>query len=153
MRPQIRLEEEIGRLANLPRAELVKNWQAIYGRLPPRGIKRPLLERAIAWHLQVKALGGISAADKRILRAALPSTPDLNTDANRVLPVSRPAPRPPKNKLRPGARLVREWHGRTHVVNVTENGFIWNGRQYASISRIAREIIGTRWSGPRFFGL
>ena len=153
MRPQIRLEEEIGRLANLPRPELVKNWQAIYGRLPPRGNKRPLLERAIAWHLQVKALGGISAADKRILRTALPSTPDLNTDANWVLPVSRPASRPPKNELRPGARLVREWHGRTHIVNVTENGFIWNGRQYASISRIAREITGTRWSGPRFFGL
>ena len=153
MRPQMRCEEEIGRLANLPRPELVKKWQAIYGLLPPQGIKRPLLERAIAWHLQVKALGGISAADKRILRAALPSTPDLNSDANRVLSVSRPAPRPSKNELRPGARLVREWHGRTHVVNVTENGFIWNGRQYASISKIAREITGTRWSGPRFFGL
>ncbi len=152
MRPQMRSEEEIGRLANLPRPELVRRWQAIYGRLPPRGIKRPLLERAIAWHLQVKALGGISATHKRILRAALPSTPDLNTDANRVLPVSGPAALP-RILLRPGARLVREWHGRTHVVNVTENGFIWNGRQYASMSRIAREITGTRWSGPRFFGL
>ena len=77
MHPQIRCEEEIGRLANLPRPELVRRWQAIYGRLPPRGIKRPLLERAIAWHLQVKALGGISAADKRILRTALP-TPDFS---------------------------------------------------------------------------
>ncbi len=153
MHPQIRCEEEIGRLASLPRPELVRRWQAIYGLLPPRGIKRPLLERAIAWHLQVKALGGISAAHKRILRTALPSTPDLNTAANRVPPVSRPAAPPLKISLRPGARLVREWHGRTHVVNVTENGFIWNGRQYASISKIAREITGTRWSGPRFFGL
>ncbi len=153
MRPQMRCEEEIGRLANLPRPELVRRWQAIYGRLPPRGIKRPLLERAIAWHLQVKALGGISATHKRILRAALPSTPDLDSDDSQVLPVSRPTSPLPRGKLRPGARLVREWHGRTHVVNVTEKGFIWNGRQYASISRIAREITGTRWSGPRFFGL
>ncbi|MFO1090600.1 MAG: DUF2924 domain-containing protein [Hyphomicrobiales bacterium] len=58
-----------------------------------------------------------------------------------------------KTVLKPGVRLVREWNGKTHHVEVTENGFSWNGGLHASLSGIAREITGTQWSGPRFFGL
>lgn len=54
---------------------------------------------------------------------------------------------------KPGARLVREWHGRTHTVTVTEDGFEYAGMTYASLTKIARKITGTHWSGPRFFGL
>ena len=55
--------------------------------------------------------------------------------------------------LKPGARLVREWHGRTHTVTVTEDGFDYAGASYASLTKIAKKISGTHWSGPRFFGL
>jgi hypothetical protein len=55
--------------------------------------------------------------------------------------------------LKPGARLVREWHGRTHTVTVTEDGFEYVGLSYRSLSNIAKKITGTHWSGPRFFGL
>ncbi len=56
-------------------------------------------------------------------------------------------------RLKPGAKLVREWRGETHDVLVLEDGFQWRGRQWRSLSAIAREISGTHWSGPRFFGL
>jgi hypothetical protein len=55
--------------------------------------------------------------------------------------------------LKSGARLVREWHGRTHTVTVTDDGFDYAGTTYSSLTKVARAITGTRWSGPRFFGL
>ena len=55
--------------------------------------------------------------------------------------------------LRPGTRLVREWNGRTHVVDVSEDGFVFDGKTYRSLSAIAKRITGAHWSGPRFFGL
>ncbi|NJN06321.1 MAG: DUF2924 domain-containing protein, partial [Rhodobacteraceae bacterium] len=55
--------------------------------------------------------------------------------------------------LKPGGRLIREWNGVTHAVDVVEGGFLWKGQRYTSLSPIARAITGARWSGPRFFGL
>jgi hypothetical protein len=55
--------------------------------------------------------------------------------------------------VKPGARLIRKWHGRTHTVTVTEAGFEYAGTSYSSLSQIAKRITGTHWSGPRFFGL
>jgi Protein of unknown function (DUF2924) len=55
--------------------------------------------------------------------------------------------------LKPGARLVREWDGRTHTVTVTEDGFEYAGKNYPSLTKIAQKITGAHWSGPRFFGL
>jgi hypothetical protein len=48
---------------------------------------------------------------------------------------------------------VREWHSRTHTVTVTQDGFDYAGTSYASLTKIAKKITGTHWSGPRFFGL
>jgi hypothetical protein len=59
----------------------------------------------------------------------------------------------PAIRLKPGAKLVREWGGESHVVLMTDDGFEWQGRCHRSLSVLAREITGTRWSGPRFFGL
>ncbi len=59
----------------------------------------------------------------------------------------------PAIRMKPGMRLVREWRGETHDVLVLEDGFEWNGQRRRSLSAIAREITGTQWSGPRFFGL
>jgi hypothetical protein len=61
--------------------------------------------------------------------------------------------RPVSPKLRPGGRLIRAWNGVSHVVDITEEGYLWRGRRYRSLSAIARAITGAHWSGPRFFGL
>ncbi len=58
----------------------------------------------------------------------------------------------PVTGLKPGGRLLREWNGVTHVVDIGEDGFRWNGQRHASLSSVARAITGARWSGPRFFG-
>ena len=55
--------------------------------------------------------------------------------------------------LKPGSQLVRHWHGKAYVVTVLDQGFEFDGRQYSSLTQIAREITGAAWSGPRFFGL
>lgn len=133
------LEREISTLAGLPRTELVARWQSCYRTAPPKGISRALLVRAIAYEMQVKAIRGLKPAAKRRLQAP-GDTPRT------VEPASRPA-------LQPGARLIREWNGSTHRVEVVDSGFVWNGKQYRSLSAIARAITGARWSGPRFFGL
>jgi len=58
-----------------------------------------------------------------------------------------------RRKLVPGARLLRDWNGRTHAVDVTESGYLYKGETYRSLSTIVRRITGAHWSGPRFFGL
>jgi len=151
---------DMSQLSALPREELVSRWEAIYGSPPPPGIKRPLLERAIAWHLQAKMFGGLSPKTLRELRAALlPIGP--KSQGIGIEEAASPIRRAPSAKavragavpVKAGARLVREWQGRTHVVDVTPGGYTWKGETYRSLSAVARKITGARWSGPRFFGL
>ena len=134
-------EQEVGMLADLSRPDLVEHWRALYGADPPKGISRPLLVRAVAYQMQAKRYGGLKSATARRLRVIASGQTEAghgNTD-NVV--------------LKPGARLVREWNGMTHVVEVVDGGFIWDGERHRSLSAIARAITGARWSGPRFFGL
>ena len=138
-------------VSELSRTDLARRWEAIYGSPPPRTIKRPLLERVVAWHLQAKSYGGFPAKEKRRLAAiALGGGPQKGAPSekggDRGLEAHSPT-------IAPGTRLVREWRGRTHVVEVLRDGFRWNGEEHASLSAIARKITGARWSGPRFFGL
>lgn len=154
MSAQSKLEGEIGLLAGLPRAELVTRWHQIYRCRPPKGVKRGLLERAIAWHLQARHFGGLSPAIKRRLKEAAGDRDASGVEE--IDPNSNGTPARPKSASSPptpGTRLIREWHGRIHSVDVIEEGFVFEGRTYASLSAIAREITGARWSGPRFFGL
>jgi hypothetical protein len=135
---------ELAAIPKLSRATLVERWVAAYGRPPPRGLSRRLLEYAAAWRVQSQAFGGLDPALRRRLhRSAAPG-------AEKTSQVSRVA-RP--NGPPPGSRLVREWHGRTYTVDVVETGFLLDGRSYGSLSQVARAITGARWSGPRFFGL
>ena len=138
------LAEEIAGIPSLPRKALVARWAKAYGRPPPKGISRRLLEYAAAYDLQSKALGGLKPAAKRRLSQA------GNSPANGRSATSRAGRR---NTVSTGSRLIREWHGRTYTVDVQESGFIYDGEQYASLSQVARTITGARWSGPRFFGL
>ena len=137
-----RLEREIDALADLTRAELVERWQTHYRADPPKGISRSLLVRAIAYEMQAKRYGGLKPATDRRLRIIVDGREAGEQGGRKASP-----------KLQPGARLVREWNGVSHVVEVTEGGFIWNGDRHRSLSAIARAITGARWSGPRFFGL
>ena len=129
-------------LEQMDHATLRAEWRRLYRTNPPRKVTRNLLLLAVAWKIQEQAFGGLAAATRRRL-ADLAETLERDGDVTR----SRVA------RLRPGAKLVREWHGKTHTVIVCEEGFEWKGRHWRSLSVIAREITGGHWSGPRFFGL
>jgi hypothetical protein len=105
-------------------------------------VARDLLVLGVAWKIQEQAYGGLGAATKRRL-ADLAKAMEQDGDLAR----SRVA------RLKPGAKLIREWRGETHTVIVLEDGFEWRGKRWRSLSVIAREITGAHWSGPRFFGL
>jgi len=137
-----KLEREIDALADLARGELIERWRTYYRTEPPKGISRSLLARAVAYEMQAKRYGGLKPAIDRRLRTIADGT--ANGDLGN---------RNASSKLHPGARLVREWNGVSHVVDVIEDGFIWKGERHRSLSAIARAITGARWSGPRFFGL
>ncbi len=135
---------ELAAIPELSRTALVERWAAAYGRPPPKGMSRRLLEYAAAWHLQSQAFGGLDPAVRRKLqRQARPG----EDGASRVREAVRSKGPPP------GSRLIREWHGRTYTVDVLDTGFLFNGQHYGSLSQVARAITGARWSGPRFFGL
>lgn len=130
-------------ITGLSRAELINRWIADHDRAPPKGISRRLLEYSAAYKMQVSAYGGLKPAIRRKLRPIVTGGAEAGTSVI-----------PPKAKtLQPGARLVREWRGRTYTVDTLDDGFIYDGEHYASLTKIARAITGARWSGPRFFGL
>jgi hypothetical protein len=130
-------------IESVSREALIEVWVKAYGRSPPKGISRRLLEYAAAYQAQSRARGGLNATIKRrlILAASHQSEP-----APGRIDKSRRATLPS------GSRLIREWGGRVHTVDVTESGFRYQNRQYGSLSEVARAITGVRWSGPRFFG-
>ncbi len=129
-------------LAEMDYAALRNEWRRLYRAHPPKRVSRDLLQLGVAWKIQEKANGGLSAVLKRRL-ADLAKTMEQDGDIarNRVA------------RLKPGAKLIREWQGETHTVAVLEDGFEWQGKRWRSLSVIAREITGSHWSGPRFFGL
>lgn len=135
------LKQEITGLDELPRSEMVARWQSLYRAAPPKGISRTLLVRAIAYQMQVKVHRGLKPATKRRLQSAAKGLSRTVEPS----PSRRPA-------LQPGTRLIREWNGATHRVAVVDGGYVWNGKQFRSLSAVARAITGARWSGPRFFG-
>jgi len=143
--PSARTEIELaGRerpLPPCPRDELEAEWRQLYRSEPPR-ISRELLVRGIAYRRQELEHGGLSKTTCR----------KLKTLAKMFRTTGRVAP-DPGLALKPGVRLVREWHGRTHTVTVTEDGFRYAGMSYPSLTKIAKKITGAHWSGPRFFGL
>lgn len=147
MAAQIEVEREVDHLATLSRKELVDRWTKTFRCPVPLGARRQLLERALAWQLQAQLHGGLSPAVFRRLRANAPCRAAAPED-RKDTPSRRLA-----DNLVPGTRLVREWHGRSHCVDVVEDGFVYEGETHVSLSAIARTITGARWSGPRFFGL
>ena len=138
------LDLEIAHLRDLDIASLHARLHTVYRRRPSPHLPRHLLFRILAYRLQAERLGDLDAESRRLLDGA--GTPE---DAGkRAVDLNRPTA-----EVRPGTMLAREWNGRMHRVAVLADGFAWNGKTYPSLSKIALAITGTRWNGPRFFGL
>ena len=135
------LEAEIARLGDLDLGQLREVWRQRLGK-PPKIASTELTRRWLSWELQARVRGSIDPTTRARLKQL--------SKADRA----GPAPAIPScAALRPGTVLTREWNDATHRVMVLEEGFTWNGQQFASLSEVALRITGTRWSGPRFFGL
>jgi Protein of unknown function (DUF2924) len=140
------LDIEIARLRDLDVGELRARWHTVFRRRAPPHLPRHLLFRILAYRLQADRLGDLDAASRRLLDRIGSGPSDgierLVADLNR-----------PRAELRPGTLLTREWDGHLQRVMVLADGFSWNGKTYPSLSQVAFAMTGTRWSGPRFFGL
>jgi len=136
------LRLQLATLADLDAPALKKLWQRCHGRGLPPTLSRDLIIRMTAHKLQEKALGGLTGAVKRKLKLLSDkmAAGTLNGGSGLI-------------SLKPGTKLVRSWHGRTYEVSVLEEGFEMGGKRHRSLSKVAEEITGTHWSGPRFFGL
>jgi len=136
------LAAEIASLSKLSIGELRERWKAMYGKAPSHEIGRSFLTRAIAYRLQERAYGGLKPSTRRLLTRVTEET------------ASGSSPKKPQiRKAQSGTILIREWQGNAHRVTMLDEGVSFNGKHYRSLSEVAREITGTRWSGPRFFGL
>jgi hypothetical protein len=135
------IDRGIAALHSLTAQELRDEWRRLYRGQPPR-FSRDLLIRSLAYRLQELAHGGLSKATQRQLAA-------LAKEVAQTGSVTITA----DVRLRPGARLMREWRGKTHTVIVGQDGFELAGKVYPSLTQIAHIITGAHWSGPRFFGL
>lgn len=136
------LAAEMERLLFLTNDGLRKRWSETFGTPPPKYLSRDLLLRCMSYRIQEKALGGLKPATKRRL---LKLAERLQAGGRSVQPTPQ--------AIKPGTRLLREWQGVMHSVTVVEGGFEYQGRRYRHLSRIACEITGARWSGPRFFNV
>lgn len=134
---------EIANLASLGNNELKVRWKAAYGTAAPVRMKRDLLRYAVAYRMQERALGSLKPAICRLLDRVAD-----DAAARRPLKVT-----PPPRKVGVGAVLVRQWGGGDHEVTVLEKGVLFRGKRHRSLSKVARVITGSRWSGPLFFGL
>jgi hypothetical protein len=136
------LAAEMMRLTQASAHDLRIEWRRFYRADPPNRLSRDMLLRGVLYKVQEQAHGGLSRRAKRILHLLADKHAALGDDA-----------RDPSGLLKPGARVMREWRGRTFSVGVHEDGFDYDGRRYRSLTQIAEEITGAHWSGPRFFGL
>ena len=120
--------EEIAKLPSRSREDLSGFWKEFWGRDPPGHMGRGLMLLAIAWQMQARSRGMQWRRPGKARHSAVAA-------------------------VRPGTKFIREWRGEMHEVLATQEGFLWKGRSYKSLSVIARTITGMRWSGPIFFGL
>ena len=127
--------EQISNWFNADRKTLEQAWIKTMGQRPPKRLSRRLMAKILVCELQWEAAGqsrqAIVRAYERAVHAATWKTPKATSDT----------------------RLIREWNGKEHIVDVTEDGFLWNDQTWTSLPAIAPAITGTKWSGPRFFGV
>ena len=125
----------------LERSKIEALWQQLFGRALASRMKRSIAAELIHYEMQAAQYGGVSKAAEKHLAGMLPSGAGVPKQGSS------------SGKFRPGTRLMRRWRGQVFMVTVAENGFVYQGRHFRSLSVIARQITGTSWSGPAFFGL
>lgn len=135
---EAKLEAEIEQIRSLPIDDVRALWRQTFKSSPPPAFAKDMLGRMICYHMQEKALGGLSRASRRLL--------DDMREGKAAIETAR-------RRLKPGTVLVREYQGERHSVVVASDGFVWREETYVSLSIIARLITGTNWNGPKFFGL
>jgi len=141
------VEAEIAYLRGLDAKTLRARWRTSFGRNAPPHLARHLLFAMLAYRLQVEVMGDLDAETVRFLKQI-----DLAPSKQAAVPLTQAFERR-RRDLSPGTVLTREWRGQHHRVMVLDGGFAWEGRTYSSLSEIAKAITGTKWNGPRFFGL
>ena len=129
-------------LDGMAKPELRAAWEKYLGCPVPPNAREPYIRAAVAYTLQERAGRRLSKPERRLLTQFAETMEAVSKEA---IPRTR--------AFKAGSKLIREWNGVVHEVNVLEGGFEYRGERYQSLSAIARHITGARWSGPRFFGL
>ena len=136
------VEDELDRLVTMPITKLRVRYREVFRTEPPKAFGPDLLRRSIAHRIQEKAYGGLSRPTERLLDQMMKAYA-AKPNGKIVMP----------RRIKPGSVLVREWKSKSHRVTVLADGFVYDGDTYSNLSEIAVLITGTRWNGPRFFGL
>ena len=140
-------EDEIAHLRGLDLKGLRSRWQSVFRRSAPGHLTRHLLFAVIAYRIQADRFGDLDHATRQVLDQTV-AKKDGPAMSARLASFDRK-----RSELTPGTVLVREWDRRSQRVMVMADGFAWNGQTYDSLSKVAFAITGTKWNGPRFFGL
>ena len=140
-------DEEIAHLRGLDLKGLRSRWQSVFRKAPPDHLTRHLLFAIIAYQIQADRLGDLDHETKQILHRTDSKENGAGMSARLVSFDQK------RTELTPGTVLVREWDRQSQRVMVMADGFAWNGQTYDSLSKVAFAITGTKWNGPRFFGL
>lgn len=141
------INAEVAQLRDLGLDALRARWKLVFRREAPGHLPRHLLFAMLAYRLQAELMGDLGTETRRYLARL-----DLASSPAEAVPLTQ-AFEQKQRKLAPGTVLTREWNGQHHRVMVLEDGLTWEGRTYRSLSEIAKAITGTKWNGPRFFGL
>jgi hypothetical protein len=136
------VQQEIADLAALGTDDLRRRWAELYRVAPASRISRDVLVRGVAFRIQEDAHGGLGKSCRRQLKRLAETLRDEG-----AIPMTQ------GQTFKLGTKLIREWKGKVHEVVIAGDGYEWGGKRYRSLSQVARSITGTRWSGPRFFGL
>ena len=136
------LQRQLDNVQAASKQKLVATYREIFNREPPAAFGPDLLRRTIAYRLQENVYGGLSKQVRRELDRLV-----------RQFMAKPDAPFKTGRQAKLGTELVRNWKGQCHRVLIADEGFVYAGASYGSLSEIARKITGTRWNGPRFFGL
>ena len=150
------VEREIAALDSLDITTLQNRWRELYKVPPPFKVRSGFLRRAIAYRLQELLYGGLKTSTKRELRRTAEASRVNRSHSGGRRPqdgAEAAALQSRRRVLSPGTRLLREWNGTTEMVDVLVDGFGWRGKTYRTLSAVAVAITGTKWSGPKFFGL